>query len=312
MLTVEPLFGLCNRMQALSSVLSLAEDLKQPVTVIWSLNPELNCRFDALFEIPQAVVELRQTRREHWRYYTGPSISIGTPESNDPNFLKNLPGSRWFFDQTQPVTRENLIYRCLAPARYLNKLLFYHYGFDRVVYEFEVSNLLWKKFDFRTLASHPTLYFRAWQFFHSSDSSPAAQFRLVAELRDRVAAETAHFSDYTVGLHIRRTDHVRAIANSTTEKFIAAIQAEIDQHSSARFFLATDSPEEETTLRRLFPDRILTYQKRTLDRNSPEGIQDAVVDLYCLARTQKILGSIGSSFSRTASRLGDCPLTMVD
>ncbi|MBI4747970.1 MAG: hypothetical protein HY774_05745 [Acidobacteria bacterium] len=299
-------------MQAVSSVLSLAEDFNQPVTVIWSLNPELNCRFDALFETPRSVVEVRQSRRERWRYYTGPSISIGTPESNDPNFLKNLPGSRWFFDQNQPVTRENLIYRCLAPARYLNKLLFYHYGFDRVVYEFEISNLLWKEFDFRTLADYPTLYFRAWQFFHSSSSSPAAQFRLIPELQERVETEASRFGAYTVGLHIRRTDHVRAIANSTTQKFIVAMQAEIAQHPSARFFLATDSPEEETTLRQFFPDRILTYQKRTLDRNSPEGIQDAVVDLYCLARTQKILGSIGSSFSRTASRIGECPLTMID
>jgi hypothetical protein len=311
MLTVQPLFGLSNRMQALSSVLSLAEEFNRPVTLIWSLNPELNCRFEALFQIPEAVADLRQPRRQGWRYYSGPIIRLGTPESNNPHYLKYLPGIRLFFNPSQDVNKSHLAYRCLAPARYFNKLLFNHYGFHRVLYEFEISGLIGNGFDFRTLDVYSKIYFRAFQFFYSSDSRPFYPFRLADDLRMRVEAEVVRFGTCTVGIHIRRTDHQPAIVHSTTQKFIEAIQAEINEDPAVNFFLATDSPEVDAALRRQFPDRILTYVKRTLDRNSPQGIQDAAVDLYCLSRTQKILGSYQSSFSGFASRIGGNPLKII-
>ena len=49
MLILQPIGGLCNRMRSINSALILAEKRKEPLTVIWFVNPELGCRFDEVF-----------------------------------------------------------------------------------------------------------------------------------------------------------------------------------------------------------------------------------------------------------------------
>ncbi|MDR2121881.1 MAG: hypothetical protein LBP34_02035 [Flavobacteriaceae bacterium] len=41
---------------------------------------------------------------------------------------------------------------------------------------------------------------------------------------------------------------------------------------------------------------------KVLDRNLKQGIQDAVVDMFCLANTQKIYGFYWSSYSEIAAK----------
>lgn len=106
-----------------------------------------------------------------------------------------------------------------------------------------------------------------------------------------------------VGVHIRRTDSQKSIAVSSTQRFLELMQQEVDADHQVRFFVATDSPEEEQQLRQRFPQRIVTHAKQTLDRNDPRGIQDAVVDLYALANCRKLIGSYWSSFSDVAAQI---------
>jgi hypothetical protein len=89
------------------------------------------------------------------------------------------------------------------------------------------------------------------------------------------------------------------------------MRREVDGNGTTTFFLATDSPEVEAELRAHFPGRILTYPKRTLDRRRREAIEDAVIDLFCLAATGKLFASFHSSFSETASRLRDTPYEVI-
>jgi hypothetical protein len=44
---------------------------------------------------------------------------------------------------------------------------------------------------------------------------------------------------------------------------------------------------------------------KELNRNSQQGITDAVVDMFCLSKTKYIYGSYWSSFSDIASVIGD-------
>jgi hypothetical protein len=104
-----------------------------------------------------------------------------------------------------------------------------------------------------------------------------------------------------VGVHIRRTDQVRSIAESPTESFVQCMEKEIANQPQTLFYLATDSWEEEETLKKLFGSRIIANDDRNLDRNSSEGIIDALTDLVCLSETQKLYGSYWSSFSDTAA-----------
>jgi hypothetical protein len=71
----------------------------------------------------------------------------------------------------------------------------------------------------------------------------------------------------------------------------------------ARFFLATDCPQTEAEIRAIFGARVIT-RPRVASRDTRGGMLDAVVDLFALARTSRILGSYYSTFSETAASLG--------
>ena len=104
-----------------------------------------------------------------------------------------------------------------------------------------------------------------------------------------------------VGIHIRRTDNEKSIQNSPTELFINKISDRLSEKPETKFFLATDSSEEENMLKNLFPNSIITQNDKDLSRNSVQGIKDAVVDLICLSYSSEIWGSYWSSFSEVAA-----------
>lgn len=135
-------------------------------------------------------------------------------------------------------------------------------------------------------------------------------FRPVPALAERIAAG-AEDRRARIGVHIRRTDHVLARQHSQTGDFLSRMQAEIDAAPGAGFFLSTDDPEVEAELLAAFPGRIRVNTRRSLDRNDPIAIEDAVVDLFSLATTRRMLGCYQSIFSRTASDLGPIPLEVI-
>jgi len=289
MFFAEPLFGLCNRMQALDSVLSLAQALDRPVTLIWNLNRELNCPFEDLFVVPREIVELRQPRRR-FKAHSGPLVHIGVRNSQ--------PGKRPHVNGRGPVS--NLALRAL---RRLNDSLLRHRHYGRVLYDPDTALLLKDPGRCEELRTVPTVYVRTYKHFYQRP--PAfSHFRPTPTLEQAIAAQTATFGDDVIGVHVRRTDLRQGARISTTDRFITLMRQEVAENPGVQFFLATDDPREETALGRAFPNRILTRSKRTLDRNDPAGIQDALIDLYCLSHTRKILGTIRSSFSRTAAMLG--------
>jgi hypothetical protein len=79
---------------------------------------------------------------------------------------------------------------------------------------------------------------------------------------------------------------------------------------TTHFFLATDDVNVELELKLIFGDRIISPPK-DLSRQTVAGIQAAVVDLFVLAGTGRILGSYWSSFSEVAAWIGDIPLVVI-
>lgn len=135
-------------------------------------------------------------------------------------------------------------------------------------------------------------------------------------LQQQIETMTAGFDEHVVGVHIRRSDNSKSCMNSPTSTFVTLMRNELELNPEICFFLATDSLDEEDELQRLFPGKILVHSKQSLNRNEPDAIKDAVIDLYCLARATKIIGSFWSSFSEVASNLGNrelivaCDLTI--
>ena len=107
-----------------------------------------------------------------------------------------------------------------------------------------------------------------------------------------------------IGVHIRRTDNPWSTTNSTTELFDAAIERELTMDPHAKFYLATDSMEEDIHMRQKFGNAILTNPNRSYGRDIVTGMVDAAIDLCCLSRCKKILGSYQSSFTDVAAVWG--------
>lgn len=117
------------------------------------------------------------------------------------------------------------------------------------------------------------------------------------------------FDDNVIGVHVRRTDNILSRSRSPLTSFIDIMDADIRNNPKARFFLATDDVETRRALVGRYGRRIL-YHDNILSRDSVAGMRDALIDLYCLSRTRKIVGSYWSSFSGMAAEIGGIELVI--
>lgn len=108
-----------------------------------------------------------------------------------------------------------------------------------------------------------------------------------------------------VGVHIRRTDHRKAIEQSPTEAFLKAMDA---YPVETTFFLATDDPAERALVAKRYPGRIVGVHATHYRRDILEGVQEAFAEFMQLAQCSKIIGSAASSFSEMAAAYGGCRL----
>jgi hypothetical protein len=107
-----------------------------------------------------------------------------------------------------------------------------------------------------------------------------------------------------VGLHIRRTDCRESIARSPDSVFLERA-AEVVK-AGKKIFLATDNRATVRQMCDVFGDSIVTFPKRhdLVQRwpraFDPVALEDDLIDLFLLARTEYVLGSYWSSFSELA------------
>jgi hypothetical protein len=132
-------------------------------------------------------------------------------------------------------------------------------------------------------------------------------------LAERVAAFTAERLAGAVGFHMRRTDHSAATANSPDTLFLA--EAEEVVAEGRPIFLATDNLATEAMMVGRFGRRVITYPRRkVLVQRWPRpqfdatALEDDLLDLFLLARTEYVVGCKGSSFSGVAMALNGSPL----
>jgi hypothetical protein len=126
---------------------------------------------------------------------------------------------------------------------------------------------------------------------------------------DRVSALTSCFSATTIGVHIRRTDHIKAMAACSVDDYIAEMDRLAQGDAQMKFYLATDDAAVKQKIVDKFGDRIITQQTR-LSRSDNEGMVGSVVDLWALAATRQIIGSYGSSYSELAAELGNIEMVL--
>lgn len=136
------------------------------------------------------------------------------------------------------------------------------------------------------------------------------RFTPVAALAEKISSYAELVAD-AVGIHLRRTDNHKSLQYSSVDQFVAKMQELLATGRCRRFFLATDSPADESYLKDIFGERLVTHEKTAYDRNVSAAIKDALVDLYCLAKCRVIIGSHWSSFSETAAKIGNRELLII-
>lgn len=136
-------------------------------------------------------------------------------------------------------------------------------------------------------------------------------FQPVPALAARIRAEAAGLEG-AVGVHVRRTDHAEAIRRSPLDAFVAALREERAEAPGCPIFVATDDPTVRDALRTALGGEIRHTTPRSLDRNTPEAIEDALVDLYCLASCRRLVTGPLTTFGQTAWQLRGIPHRMVD
>lgn len=181
--------------------------------------------------------------------------------------------------------------------------------YRRFIWDWDVEALVKRGVDIRERGPWDSAFMIPCRRFCNSPA-PYVDLIPVAPLQAFIDRYAADFDDHVYGVQVRRVDNGWTINASPTEAFHAEMDRIVSLDPAARFFVATDSPQEEALLRRRYVDRIITHPK-ILDRNQPQGAKDAVVDLFTLARTLRLLGSCSSSFTDAAAELGGMETTRV-
>ncbi len=187
--------------------------------------------------------------------------------------------------------------------------LFLPRGYDHYLFNDEIIVLENQGFNFEELKKFRRIYINTVEHFYKSEPLFSI-FTPIEKLQKIINGHTQRFSENTIGIHIRRTDNANSVKFSPLSGFMELMDREIEKSGSTKFFLATDSPETAKEIKNRYGERILLHEK-VLDRNLEKGIQDALIDIYCLSKCKKILGSYYSSFSEVASQINNIPLEQV-
>jgi len=146
------------------------------------------------------------------------------------------------------------------------------------------------------------LYFNTYLPFYGKNN-PYQHFRPRKDIQTII---DSYDTKELIGLHIRRGDNAQNIVyklNSPLHMFYEEINRRISCDVSAKFFAATDDSSIDEELMKKYPGRMIIHPKKSRDRNNPDAIKDAVVDLYCLANCTKLIGTYWSAFTDAAWRI---------
>lgn len=178
----------------------------------------------------------------------------------------------------------------------------------RLVTQSDVDRMVASQVDWLELVQREPIHVVSWLDFYRHESG-FDMFRPVPTLLDIVSHLAEALGHNAIGVHIRRTDHQRAMAYSDLDDFVHEMRKQEDSGAVDRFYLATDDAAAEEEILRRIDTPIIQHKIRSRNRNEAVAIEDAVVDLYTLASTASLIGSWISSFSLTAASIGRIPIT---
>ena len=277
-LTIVPVSGLGNRMRVVASMVEVSACIEEPIRIVWQPTWDCRARFSDLFS------PLCDTMGET------PDVRSSTVGSNVTIDAGN------FCDA--PAVKQNLwLPYLIRRFRYGKEVRIFHSN-DKP----DIINMV---------RQWPSLYMATC--YAMADYRPATLrrcFRPLPELQKHIDGVVSHFTERTVGVHVRRTDNKRAIERSPLSAYRFRLNQLLDKGKTDSIFLSTDDEQVRTYFRENYGQRLITRPIK-VRRDTLHGIQDAVIDLWCLSKAGLILGSYYSSFSDTAHELSGAPFEII-
>lgn len=184
--------------------------------------------------------------------------------------------------------------------------------FSQRIDEYDVTPLKRKGFDFGKWVEGKRSYMSCYQEFGDFENSEYAElFKPTVELEKRIQLNINSLGDNPIGIHIRRTDNRASIERSPVALFTDVMDSILLENPSQRFYLATDDQPTKQLMTERYGNAVMLSPSEA-ERGTVEGIKDAVVEMFTLARCRAIYGTADSSFSVIASRIGGVRLTVLE
>lgn len=267
--------GLGNRMRVAAAAYTMAQRTAIPFRVLWLPQWGMRCRFDDLF------------------------LPFESGETGRPLFsLRDACGlERPFFARAKATN--------LWLPRLVQRLRFRHIILSPQIYYLQRDG-----FDFETWFLKNSTLMTAYRDFCPWAASLIPQlFRPLPAIEQEVARRAAAFTPCTIGLHIRRTDNQESIEASPIELFFDAVDHELSEHPDLHIYLATDDEPTKLLFRQRYSEARVQTAPNAATRESADGIREALIEMLLLARTVRVYGSAGSTFSEMAVKFSGTPLT---
>lgn len=265
MLFIEPCAGLANRMLAFASAYHYARQNGHDVKVLWNTDTALGICMDKLFKLPLATEAIAITY---------------APYRKQPMFrCKSELLTRYYQHKSQIFLDRNEI----------------------------MENRIGKELNFESIfKENQYIYIKSFcELEKITDSTIFNIFEPTEEVEKRGASAFQQIKGSTIGMHIRRTDHVEAIQNSPIELFIQKADILLNEDKDITIFLATDDADVEGQLKYKYGESIIVHEGKQFSRQNSQGMMDGLIDMLCLSKCRKIYGSYGSTFGKVASYLGN-------
>lgn len=217
-----------------------------------------------------------------------------------------------FTDLFLPVEIENVNVRPFKKSDFylemsMKKNLFIPGMLRKIIYDSQVRGLYEQQNDdvFKKISGEKAYIISGYSF---TKHYPLNELFVPAiEIQNRINKLKESFKPVMAGIHIRRGDNTNSIGKKTLEDFFKIIDLEIEKIPETYFYLSSDSLDVKRELSSRYGERII-LNDAVLERNSLLGMKHAVIDLFCLASTKKIIGSYYSSFSDIAAEIGNAEL----
>lgn len=133
------------------------------------------------------------------------------------------------------------------------------------------------------------------------------------KLKENVITEINNFLgkndlNNTLGLHIRRTDHIIYLKNSNNMHlyrddtfYINEINKFMKNNKNGKIFLATDNKKTQDFFINNFNNIIYLKKIEKNNKLRTTYVKDALIDIIILSKCKKFVGSLKSSFTTTAN-----------